>query len=447
MSKYAFTLFILFCALFVASISAYFSITGLAAAFAGAYYSIILMAIAMETSKIAIASLIYTYRKGLNFIAKTFFISVLIALIGISSIGVYAFLSASYEAQAYRMNISQTEMANLERDERFYDRDLERVDIELDRVETRIDDLQLIGSREIEVRDTTTATGVRRTIATAEFRAAQQRIEEETVRRDELRSQRSVILDSLRSIRGQIAEVRETDDSVEHLGPLIFVARVFDVSMDKVMNILTLVITAVLDPIAVALIIAANFTAERARSRGVPTEEPKPKRKWFSRKKKVEEPEPEPVKPEEPEPEPVVPVRHEREPEQPVKERKQTVSPVMEGEVKPEEPKPKNKHLESMTDEELLKVLKRDKRERPVCLFGGSNIDGYDTDGDGLIDRWTPLHSQRARQIKGKKPYYAEKGFDWADRKKWVHDQNAINYWLTYIKGDRYPTDFTSKKY
>ena len=442
MSKYAFTLFILFCALFVASISAYFSITGLAAAFAGAYYSIILMAIAMETSKIAIASLIYTYRKGLNFIAKMFFISVLIALIGISSIGVYAFLSASYEAQAYRMNISQTEMANLERDESFYQRDLERIDIELDRVENRIDDLQLIGSREIEVRDTASATGVRRTIATAEFRAAQQRIDEETVRRDELRSQRSVMLDSLRSIRAQISEVRLTDDSVEHLGPLIFVARVFDVSMDKVMNILTLVITAVLDPIAVALIIAANFTAERARSHGIPTEVPKPKRKWFGRrtdKKKVDESEitkyPDPVNPEE------------STQEAPIKERKQPVSLLMEEPPKVEEPKPKNKDLKHMTDEELLKVLKRDKSERPVCLFGGSNIDGYDTDGDGLIDRWTPIHSQRARQIKDKKPYYAEKNFNWSDRKKWVHDQNAINYWLTYIKGDRYPTDFTSKKY
>lgn len=437
MKGYSFTLFILFCALFVASISAYFSITGLAAAFAGAYFSIILMAIAMETSKIAIASLIYTYRKSLNFLAKVFFILVLIALIGISSIGVYAYLSASYEAQSYKMNISQTELANLERDESFYERDLERIDIELDRVESRIDDLQLIGAREIEVRDTTTESGVRRTIATAEFRTAQQRIDQETVRRTELRNQRSVILDSLRSVRSQITEVRLTDDSVDHLGPLIFVARVFDVSMDRVMNILTIVITAVLDPIAVALIVAANFTAEAVRSKGEPMEDPKPKpkKRWFGRrtdKKKVKEPkklEPEPVK-EEP--------------------KKLEPKPVKEEPAKPEKveaPKTINKPLEQMTDAELLQTLKRDTKERPICLFGGSNVDGYDTDGDGLIDRWEPLHAQRARQIKDKKPYYAEKGFDWNDRKKWVHDQNAVNYWLTHIKGNRYPTDFTSKKY
>lgn len=47
-------------------------------------------------------------------------------------------------------------------------------------------------------------------------------------------------------------------------------------------------------------------------------------------------------------------------------------------------------------------------------------------------------------------PYYAEKTFDWSDTSKWINDQNAINYWLTYVKPTRDnlgPEDFTTKIY
>ena len=48
------------------------------------------------------------------------------------------------------------------------------------------------------------------------------------------------------------------------------------------------------------------------------------------------------------------------------------------------------------------------------------------------------------------KPYYAKSGFDWNNTSKWINDQNAINYWLTYIKpqrGSNDPEDFTTKIY
>ena len=48
------------------------------------------------------------------------------------------------------------------------------------------------------------------------------------------------------------------------------------------------------------------------------------------------------------------------------------------------------------------------------------------------------------------KPYYAKPNFNWGDRKAWINDQNAVNYWLTHIKNQKdnsYPTDFDSKTY
>jgi hypothetical protein len=73
----------------------------------------------------------------------------------------------------------------------------------------------------------------------------------------------------------------------------------------------------------------------------------------------------------------------------------------------------------------------------PIDLDGDGNIDGYDTDGDGMIDEFAPKSAARAREIRNKVPYYANADFDWSDKSKWINDQNAVNYWLRYKKGNQ----------
>jgi hypothetical protein len=59
----------------------------------------------------------------------------------------------------------------------------------------------------------------------------------------------------------------------------------------------------------------------------------------------------------------------------------------------------------------------------------------------------TPGSSSRWRYVASVKPYYARKGFDWSDKSKWINDQNAVNYWIKFVKPNKYPDDFTSKTY
>lgn len=94
--------------------------------------------------------------------------------------------------------------------------------------------------------------------------------------------------------------------------------------------------------------------------------------------------------------------------------------------------------------------LKKDTNRRGIDLDGDGTVDGYDTDGDGLINEPVPSSSKRASYIMKEVPFYARPNFNWGDRKKWINNQNAVNYWLTYIKNDKdtsYPTDFDSKTY
>jgi hypothetical protein len=104
------------------------------------------------------------------------------------------------------------------------------------------------------------------------------------------------------------------------------------------------------------------------------------------------------------------------------------------------------KALEPEITDEILMNLQVDYSPRGIDLDGDGSIDGIDTDGDGLIDKVT-AHPTRAQIMSGMLPYYARPEFNWDDRKNWINDQNAVNYWIQNIKPSQYPTDFESKTY
>ena len=105
------------------------------------------------------------------------------------------------------------------------------------------------------------------------------------------------------------------------------------------------------------------------------------------------------------------------------------------------------KALEPEITDEILMNLQTDYSKRGIDYDGDGSIDGYDTDGDGIIDIVRAAHPSRAAAIRDMKPYYAKPEFNWSDRKNWINDQNAVNYWIKNIKPSQYPTDFSGKSY
>ena len=223
------------------------------------------MAGALEASKLVLATLLHQYWNDLGKLLRTYLTSAVVVLILITSMGIYGFLSAAYQETANKATIVDTRIAFLEQKRNFYQEDVDRFDTELERISDNIATLSQARSRDIQVRDTSSATGFRNTISTTELRLAQQRIESEEENRKLVQADRSEAADSLQKYQVLILDANIGNDIAAELGPLKYLSGLTGISMDRIINVLLLIIIFVFDPLAVSMVIAANYAFDIAR--------------------------------------------------------------------------------------------------------------------------------------------------------------------------------------
>jgi hypothetical protein len=255
---------IAFSALSVSASAAFYSVSGLSKLFAGASFEVIIMAGSLEISKLVIASLLYQYWDTLNKFLRTYLSIATVILVLITSMGIYGFLSAAYQETYRELTIKNNKVEFLENKAKFYEDDVNRYDEELKRIASNISILSNAKSQSIQVRDTTVSGGVRTTISTSELRLAQRRIEVEEQNRKDIQAKRQVAADSLQTFKLDILDLENDTDVAGELGPLEYLSGLTGTSMDKIINILLLVIIFVFDPLAISLVIAANFAFAQA---------------------------------------------------------------------------------------------------------------------------------------------------------------------------------------
>jgi len=179
--------------------------------------------------------------------------------------GIYGFLSAAYQETYQKLTVTQNQIEFLENKAKFYQDDVNRYDEELNRISNNISTLSNAKATSIQIRDTTVSGGVRSSVSTAELRLAQSRIGVEEENRKEVNQRRTVAADSLQKYKLDILELQNSADTVGELGPLQYLSGLTGTPMDKIINVLLLIIIFVFDPLAISLVIAANFAFDRAR--------------------------------------------------------------------------------------------------------------------------------------------------------------------------------------
>jgi hypothetical protein len=468
-------------ALFVAFNAAFFSVSGLSKLFAGAAFSVMIMASSLELAKLITAGYLYNYWEKINKTFRIYLSGAVVILILITSLGIYGFLTSAFQDTFNQFSVQEKQLAFLQQKEKFWGDDVARYDTELERISDNIATLSNAKASSIQVRDTSSTTGFRQTISTTELRLSQQRISVEEENRKSVQAKREVAADSLQSIQLKILDVESSEGVSSELGPLQYLSGLLDKPMDQIINWFILIIIFVFDPLAVALVIAFNNALKVdkgivdkqkvIRKRELYDEEPEEDdgywteeemsdfRNQFDSENELGSSFEDELANEEFQ-------NQEFDEDHALDEvlndmvsdlSPEDISKIVEESEKESEP---NEELKEAAEDFKKKVdetviidgveLKKDTNRRGVDIDGDGTIDGYDNTGDGLIDEPRPSSSRRAQYVMNEPPFYAKPNFNWGDRSKWINNQNAVNYWLTYIKNDKdtnYPSNFDSKTY
>ena len=444
-------------ALFVAFNAAFFSVTGLSKLFAGASYSVMLMASSLELAKLITAGYLYNYWEKINKAFRIYLIIGTTILVLITSLGIYGFLTAAFQDTLNVYNVTSKQKSFLQQKEKFWGDDVARYDEELKRISENIATLSNAKASSIQVRDTTSTTGFRQTISTTELRLSQQRIATEEQNRKDVQAKREVAADSLQSIQVKILELDTDTETGSELGPLQYLSGLLDKPMDEIINWFILIIIFVFDPLAVALVVAFNNALKVDKGEDDKQKIVK-KRELYGEKPDEEESDlwnntlQDGLDDEEwDEDHALDKVMNDLVSEEEVMELLNDI------EVKDAE--------EIQTKEEFQETLNKieKKYSKELDIDGDGIVSdeerAMDLDGDGKISEEElriAYENGNWKNSNNGKPFYTHPWFDWSKRERWINDRNAINYWMKVRGGsqsqlerikENYPTDFSSKTY
>jgi hypothetical protein len=259
-----FPFLIAFSALSVSTSAAFYSVSGLSKLFAGASLEVIIMAGSLEFAKLVTASLLYQYWDTINKTLRTYLSIATIILVLITSMGIYGFLSAAYQETYSKLSAVENQKGFIQQKIDFYQNDVTRYDTEIERISSNISTLSNAKASTIQVRDTSVSGGFRQTISTTELRMAQSRINTEEENRKLAQSKRIISSDSLQKFQLQVLELDNNTEVAGELGPLQYLSSLTGYPMDKIINVLLLIIIFVFDPLAISLVVAANFAFDKA---------------------------------------------------------------------------------------------------------------------------------------------------------------------------------------
>ncbi len=95
-----FAILLLLTGLTISSVAIYYSVMGLTAIFAAAFYPIIVMGISLELAKLVAATWLKAYWARIPILLKSYMLAAVIVLMVITSMGIFGFLSKAHSDQS-----------------------------------------------------------------------------------------------------------------------------------------------------------------------------------------------------------------------------------------------------------------------------------------------------------------------------------------------------------
>ena len=224
------TKFVGLSALLVAGSAAFFSVFGLSNLFAGAKLSVVVMAGSLEFGKLVAASFLYRFWDNINRLLKIYLVTGVIILVGITSAGIFGYLSNAYQGATINFEKQSTELLALE----------DRLDV--------LEEDSVFLKQELEDQ----VESLPENYITAKRNL-----------REQYNPQIQVISNDILEVEGRISDLEiELIETGVDVGPAIYLAKAFETDVDNVVKFFIFILIFVFDPLAVSLVLAFNHAIE-----------------------------------------------------------------------------------------------------------------------------------------------------------------------------------------
>jgi len=277
-------------ALLLASCAAFFSVKGIALLFAASFWSVAVMSGSLEIAKLITASYLYRYWKDINKILKNYMLCATILLMGITSLGIFGFLSDAFQRNFSQYSLNLNKIQSLKSQQNFY---LSQIDFNKSKLKDLIDlqktyQTSLDNVVKQDVTTTKTTDGgffsSAKTEKVTDIKLVESKnkiVEGSQSNINNLFSQISTVTSDLQNLEKQSLENSqeimnlESDNTKGEIGTFKFVADAFGLKIETAVRIFIILIVIVFDPLAVCLVIAYNSIIKKIENQ----EETKPDQK------------------------------------------------------------------------------------------------------------------------------------------------------------------------
>ena len=273
--KTKFPFFIGMAALLIALCAACFSVYGIGSLFAGASISAMIMASSLEVGKLVATTFLYRYWNKTVGLVKGYLTIAVIALMIITSAGIFGFLSSAYQKSSLDFKLSQDRIASSESSKGFY---TNQVGFSEDRIKVLNDTRRI---QEFRLSEALTNTFLARNPIQL------QQIQQQTIKmvdqaNEDIKIENSKIEEArskIQSIDEKVNLMKTGSNEKKDIQTFKFLADALHTDLDTVAKWFIVSLIFVFDPLAIALILAYNVAVYRKEDESVldvpPTETPK----------------------------------------------------------------------------------------------------------------------------------------------------------------------------
>jgi len=252
---------LLICALALSGVAAYYSIVGLIAIFAAAPISIAVMGSTLEASKLIVASWLYRNWHTVPLLMKTYLTMALMVLMMLTSMGIFGYLSKAHIEHGSSTGDVAAKVAVFDQRIKVYNDTIDANRKLLQQLDAAVDQTMARSTSE---------DGATRAV---QLRRSQARDRNQALATIEA-TQKSIM-----EVNEQAAPLRAQLRAIENeVGPIKYVAALFYGDnpetnvLDKAIRWMIVLIVVVFDPLAVAMLIAANWSLAQQKLVAVPVE-------------------------------------------------------------------------------------------------------------------------------------------------------------------------------